>query len=239
MKLTGGKLIIKTAWLSNNYFGIRYYKKLCCPTNFRFLVQLADLMIIKCTKIKMIWFLDISLYWGYLVGALSGLVKGGGVQKREKNRIVLCFKSLEWLMAPRVVSLRLDWFSYRYFHDVSLRRFLWSVHTCPIFCLNRWLGDFYDCFDSQIFYIVPNSDILGVNGGISKSNLKKKIWNMIHDGKQRGIWGYIFGFFFVLFGIFLLLYFIFSHNSYYVIIRQMQHTVLSELITCFLLYKKF
>lgn len=203
-----------------------------------FLVQLADLMIIKCTKIKMIWFLDISLYWGYLVGALSGLVKGG-VQKREKNRIVLCFKSLEWLMAPRVVSLRLDWFSYRYFHDVSLRRFLWSVHTCSIFCLNRWLGDFYDCFDSQIFYIVPNSDILGVNGGISKSNLKKKIWNMIHDGKQRGILRVYFWLFFVLFGIFLLLYFIFSHNSYYVIIRQMQHTVLSELITCFLLYKKF
>lgn len=201
MKLTGGKLIIKTAWLSNNYFGILYYKKLCCPTNFRFLVQLADLMIIKCTKIKMIWFLDISLYWGYLVGALSGLVKGG-VQKREKNRIVLCFKSLEWLMAPRVVSLRLDWFSYRYFHVVSLRRFLWSVHTCPIFCLNRWLGDFYDCFDSQIFYIVPNSDILGVNGGISKSNLKKKIWNMIHDGKQRGIWGYIFGFFLFCSGFF-------------------------------------
>lgn len=204
-----------------------------------FLVQLADLMIIKCTKIKMIWFLDISLYWGYLVGALSGLVKGGGGQKREKNRIVLCFKSLEWLMAPRVVSLRLDWFSYRYFHDVSLRRFLWSVHTCSIFCLNRWLGDFYDCFDSQIFYIVPNSDILGVNGGISKSNLKKKIWNMIHDGKQRGILRIYFWLFFVLFGIFLLLYFIFSHNSYYVIIRQMQHTVLSELITCFLLYKKF
>lgn len=128
--------------------------------------------------------------------------EGGGVQKREKNRIVLCFKSLEWLMAPRVVSLRLDWFSYRYFHDVSLRRFLWSVHTCPIFCLNRWLGDFYDCFDSQIFYIVPNSDILGVNGGISKSNLKKKIWNMIHDGKQRGIWGYIFGFFLFCSGFF-------------------------------------
>lgn len=165
--------------------------------------------------------------------------EGGGVQKREKNRIVLCFKSLEWLMAPRVVSLRLDWFSYRYFHDVSLRRFLWSVHTCSIFCLNRWLGDFYDCFDSQIFYIVPNSDILGVNGGISKSNLKKKIWNMIHDGKQRGILRIYFWLFFVLFGIFLLLYFIFSHNSYYVIIRQMQHTVLSELITCFLLYKKF
>lgn len=152
---------------------------------------------------------------------------------------MLCYKSLEWLMAPRVVSLRLDWFSYRYFHVVSLRRFLWSVHTCPIFCLNRWLGDFYDCFDSQIFYIVPNSDILGVNGGISKSNLKKKIWNMIHDGKQRGILRIYFWLFFVLFGIFLLLYFIFSHNSYYVIIRQMQHTVLSELITCFLLYKKF
>lgn len=198
MKLTGGKLIIKTACLSNNYFGIWYYKKLYCPTNFRFLVQLADLMIIKCTKIKMIWFLDISFRL-----RLSGWCTvwigdgGGGVQKREKNRIVLCYKSLEWLMAPRVVSLRLDWFSYRYFHVVSLRRFLWSVHTCPIFCLNRWLGDFYDCFDSQIFYIVPNSDILGVNGGISKSNLKKKIWNMIHDGKQRGIWGYIFGFFFV------------------------------------------
>lgn len=151
-------------------------------------------MIIKCTKIKMIWFLDISLYWGYLVGALSGLVKGGGCKKEKR--------SLEWLMAPRVVSLRLDWFSYRYFHVVSLRRFLWSVHTCPIFCLNRWLGDFYDCFDSQIFYIVPNSDILGVNGGISKSNLKKKIWNMIHDGKQRGIWGYIFGFFWFCSGFF-------------------------------------
>lgn len=200
MKLTGGKLIIKTAWLSNNYFGILYYKKLCCPTNFRFLVQLADLMIIKCTKIKMIWFLDISfrLRLSGWCTVWIGEGGGGGVQKREKNRIVLCFKSLEWLMAPRVVSLRLDWFSYRYFHVVSLRRFLWSVHTCPIFCLNRWLGDFYDCFDSQIFYIVPNSDILSVNGGISKSNLKKKIWNMIHDGKQRGIWGYtfcIFGFF--------------------------------------------
>lgn len=95
MKLTGGKLIIKTAWLSNNYFGIRYYKKLCCPTNFRFLVQLADLMIIKCTKIKMIWFLDISLYWGYLVGALSGLVKGGGGCKKEK-RIGLCFALNLW-----------------------------------------------------------------------------------------------------------------------------------------------
>lgn len=142
MKLTGGKLIIKTAWLSNNYFGILYYKKLCCPTNFRFLVQLADLMIIKCTKIKMIWFLDISLYWGYLVGALSGLVKGGGgVQKREKNRIVLCFKSLEWLMAPRVVSLRLDWFSYRYFHVVSLRRFLWSVHMTRRFLWLFWFTD--------------------------------------------------------------------------------------------------
>lgn len=207
-----------------------------------FLVQLADLMIIKCTKIKMIWFLDISLYWGYLVGALSGLVKGRGVQKREKNRIVLCFKSLEWLMAPRVVSLRLDWFSYRYFHDVSLRRFLWSVHTCSIFCLNRWLGDFYDCFDSQIFYIVPNSDILGVNGGISKSNLKKKDLKYDSWWQTKGhlrIYILYFWLFFVLFGIFLLLYFIFSHNSYYVIIRQMQHTVLSELITCFLLYKKF
>lgn len=182
MKLTGGKLIIKTACLSNNYFGIWYYKKLCCPTNFRFLVQLADLMIIKCTKIKMIWFLILVLDWGYLLGALSGLVKGGGVQKREKNRIVLCYKSLEWLMAPRVVSLRLDWFSYRYFHVVSLRRFLWSVHTCPIFCLNRWLGDFYDCFDSQIFYIVPNSDILGVNGGISESNFRKK------DLKYDSLW---------------------------------------------------
>lgn len=203
-----------------------------------FLVQLADLMIIKCTKIKMIWFLDISLYWGYLVGALSGLVKGRGVQKREKNRIVLCFKSLEWLMAPRVVSLRLDWFSYRYFHVVSLRRFLWSVHTCSIFCLNRWLGDFYDCFDSQIFYIVPNSDILGVNGGISKSNLKKKDLKYDSWWQTKGHLRIYFWLFFVLFGIFLLLYFIFSHNSYYVIIRQMQHTVLSELITCFLLYKK-
>lgn len=204
-----------------------------------FLVQLADLMIIKCTKIKMIWFLILVLDWGYLVGALSGLVKGRGVQKREKNRIVLCFKSLEWLMAPRVVSLRLDWFSYRYFHVVSLRRFLWSVHTCSIFCLNRWLGDFYDCFDSQIFYIVPNSDILGVNGGISESNFRKKrseIWFIMAN---KGAFEDIFLFFFwVLFGIFLLLYFIFSHNSYYVIIRQMQHTVLSELITCFLLYKK-
>lgn len=94
LKLTGGKLIIKTAWLSNNYFGILYYKKLCCPTNFRFLVQLADLMIIKCTKIKMIWFLDISLYWGYLVGALSGLVKGGGCKKEK--RIGLCFALNLW-----------------------------------------------------------------------------------------------------------------------------------------------
>lgn len=208
LKLTGGKLIIKTAWLSNNYFGILYYKKLCCPTNFRFLVQLADLMIIKCTKIKMIWFLILVLDWGYLLGALSGLVKGGGVQKREKNRIVLCYKSLEWLMAPRVVSLRLDWFSYRYFHVVSLRRFLWSVHTCPIFCLNRWLGDFYDCFDSQIFYIVPNSDILGVNGGISESNFRKKrseIWFIMAN---KGAFEDIFlVFFLVLFGIFLLLYF--------------------------------
>lgn len=199
MKLTGGKLIIKTACLSNNYFGIWYYKKLYCPTNFRFLVQLADLMIIKCTKIKMIWFLILVLDWGYLLGALSGLVKGGGgVQKREKNRIVLCYKSLEWLMAPRVVSLRLDWFSYRYFHVVSLRRFLWSVHTCPIFCLNRWLGDFYDCFDSQIFYIVPNSDILGVNGGISESNFRKKrseIWFiMANKGAFEDIFLVFFGF---------------------------------------------
>lgn len=167
-----------------------------------FLVQLADLMIIKCTKIKMIWFLDISFRLRLSGWCTVWIGEGEGVQKREKNRIVLCFKSLEWLMAPRVVSLRLDWFSYRYFHVVSLRRFLWSVHTCPIFCLNRWLGDFYDCFDSQIFYIVPNSDILGVNGGISKSNLKKKIWNMIHDGKQRGIWGYIFGFFLFCSGFF-------------------------------------
>lgn len=207
-----------------------------------FLVQLADLMIIKCTKIKMIWFLILVLDWGYLVGALSGLVKGRGVQKREKNRIVLCFKSLEWLMAPRVVSLRLDWFSYRYFHVVSLRRFLWSVHTCSIFCLNRWLGDFYDCFDSQIFYIVPNSDILGVNGGISKSNLKKKDLKYDSWWQTKGhlrIYILYFWLFFVLFGIFLLLYFIFSHNSYYLIIRQMQHTVLSELITCFLFYKIF
>lgn len=150
---------------------------------------------------------------------------------------------MEWLMAPRVVSLRLDWFSYRYFHVVSLRRFLWSVHTCSIFCLNRWLGDFYDCFDSQIFYIVPNSDILGVNGGISESNFRKKrseIWFMMaNKGAFEDIHFVFLAFFFVLFGIFLLLYFIFSHNSYYVIIRQMQHTVLSELITCFLLYKKF
>lgn len=101
-------------------------------------------------------------------------------QKKE-NRIVLCFKSLEWLITPRVISPRLDWFSCRYVHVVSLPRFLWSVHTCPIFCLNRWLRDCYDCFDSQIFYIVPISDLFGLNGWVSKSDFRKKIlrWFMI------------------------------------------------------------
>lgn len=94
LKLTGGKLIIKTAWLSNNYFGILYYKKLCCPTNFRFLVQLADLMIIKCTKIKMIWFLDISFRLR-LSGWCTVWIGEGGGCKKEK-RIGLCFALNLW-----------------------------------------------------------------------------------------------------------------------------------------------
>lgn len=201
MKLTGGKLIIRTAWLSNSNFGICYFKKICCPTNYRFLIQFVDLMIIKFSKIKMM-VVEISFRLrlsGWCSDWITNWWRGGQIappppQKKE-NRIVLCFKSLEWLITPRVISPRLDWFSCRYVHVVSLPRFLWSVHTCPIFCLNRWLRDCYDCFDSQIFYIVPISDLFGLNGWISKSDFRKQILRMIHDNKQKGIWGYIFGFF--------------------------------------------
>lgn len=90
---------------------------------------------------------------------------------------------------------------------------------------------YFTSFRIQIFLVLME--------GFRRATSEKKDLKYDSLWQTKGHLRIYFWVFFVLFGIFLLLYFIFSHNSYYVIIRQMQHTVLSELITCFLLYKKF
>lgn len=68
-------------------------------------------MIIKCIKIKMIWFLILVLDWGYLVGVLFGLVKGGGGGKKEK-RIGLCFVLNFWSGWWYYVLFFLGWIDF-------------------------------------------------------------------------------------------------------------------------------
>lgn len=66
----------------------------------------------------------------------------------------LFFTVLEWRTSTYCFTcLGFYWFSCRYVHVVSILRFLWSVHYCPFFCLNRWLRVFYNYFDSLIFVL--------------------------------------------------------------------------------------
>lgn len=95
MKLTGGKLIIKTACLSNNYFGIWYYKKLCCPTNFRFFGTIGGFNDNKMYQNKNDMIFDISFRLRLSAWCTVWIGEGGGGCKKEK-RIGLCFALNLW-----------------------------------------------------------------------------------------------------------------------------------------------
>lgn len=163
MKLTGGKLIIRTAWLSNSNFGIRYFKKISCPTNFRFLIQFVDLMIIKFSKIKMM-VVEISFRLrlsGWCSDWITNWWRGGQIAPplppKKENRIVLCFKSLEWLITPRVISPRLDWFSCRYVSCCQLAPFSMECTHLPYLLFEQmttrllWLFWFTDILHRSDF----------------------------------------------------------------------------------------